>query len=128
MDAAETSRLLAALGHEGRLLIFRLLVQAGPQGLPAGEVARRTGQLQNTTSSNLGILAAAGLVSARRDGRSIIYAVTHERFGEALEFLTGNYFDDRSGDRAAFFQRLLEACSAGGSYEDREPGRNGDAA
>lgn len=120
MDAAETARVLSALGHEGRLSIFRLLVRAGPQGLPAGEVARRTNQLQNTTSSNLGVLSNVGLVSTRREGRSIIYAVTHTRFSEALEFLTENFFEDDAGARTAFFQRLLDACSAGGPYPERD--------
>lgn len=87
MNAAEMARLFAALGHEGRLAIFRLLSAAGPEGLPAGEVSRRTGQLQNTTSSNLSILSNAGLISARRDGRSIIYAVVETRLGEAQGFL-----------------------------------------
>lgn len=124
MQEGEVARVLAALGHEGRLLIFRLLVQAGPEGLAAGEIGRRVGQLQNTASGNLGILWDVGLVSARREGRSIIYAVSHERFSECLEFVTANFFDDRSGDRAAFFQRLLDACSAGGPHEDREIHRN----
>ena len=75
MDAREAAKVLAALGHEGRLSIFRLLAQAGPQGLPAGEVARRTSQLQNTASSNLGVLANVGLVAGRREGRSIIYSL-----------------------------------------------------
>jgi DNA-binding transcriptional ArsR family regulator len=88
MDASETARVLAALGHEGRLSIFRLLGHAGPQGLPAGEVARRMGQLQNTTSSNLSVLTNVGLISGRRVGRSIFYAVTHDRFSETLAFLT----------------------------------------
>ena len=57
---------LSALAHEGRLSIFRLLVQAGPKGLAAGEIARATGVLPNTLSSNLNILAAAGLVTSHR--------------------------------------------------------------
>jgi DNA-binding transcriptional ArsR family regulator len=129
MDAATTAKVLAALGHEGRLLVFRMLAQAGPQGLPAGEVARRAGHLQNTTSSHLSVLSHVGLVSGRREGRSIIYAVTRPRFSEALEFLTEDFFDNRNGDRAAFFQRLLDAWEDGGPGEEREAdrGRN-DAA
>jgi len=130
MDARETAKVLAALGHEGRLAIFRLLAHAGPQGLPAGEVARRTAQLQNTASSNLGVLANVGLVAGRREGRSIFYAVTRTRFGEALEFLTEDLFEDHTGARATFFQRLLDACGDGGAYSDRDVvgDRNHDAA
>lgn len=128
MDAAETARVLAALGHEGRLTIFRLLVHAGPQGLPAGEIARRTGQLQNTCSSHLSVLANVGLATARRNGRSIIYSVVHTRFSAMLAFLTANFFEDRDGDRTAFFQRLLDACSAGGPYASRDADRSDTAA
>ena len=120
MDAREAAKVLAALGHEGRLSIFRLLAQAGPQGLPAGEVARRTSQLQHTASSNLGVLANVGLVAGRREGRSIIYAMTPARLGEVLEFLTENLFGDQAGAWTAFFQTLLEAFAAGGGDPDRD--------
>lgn len=126
MEAAATARVLAALGHEGRLTIFRLLVRAGPGGLAAGEVARQAGQLQNTASSNLSVLLNVGLASARREGRSIIYAVATGRFGEALEFLTEGLFEDEAGVPATVFRNLLEA--RGGPGEDRESDRGDDAA
>jgi len=120
MDAATTAKVLAALGHDGRLLVFRMLAQAGPQGLPAGEVARRAGHLQNTTSTHLSVLSHVGLISGRREGRSIIYAVTRTRFTEALEFLTEGLFEDQTADRATFSQRLLEAWNVDDDpYEDR---------
>ena len=78
---------LSALAHPGRLEVFRLLVQAGPEGLAAGEIARTTGSLANTLSANLNVLAGAGLVSSRRQGRSIIYVAGYERMGELLAFL-----------------------------------------
>lgn len=126
MDAREAAKVLAALGHEGRLEIFRLLAHAGPQGLPAGEVARRTSQLQNTTSSSLGVLANVGLIAGRREGRSIFYTVTDARFGEALEFVTQGFFDDQAGARTAFFRQLLEA--GGGAERDAGNDRDYDAA
>lgn len=119
MDAATTAKVLAALGHEGRLLVFRMLAHAGPEGLPAGEIARRAGHLQNTTSTHLSVLSHVGLVSGRREGRSIIYAVTRTRFSEALEFLAEGFFENQAGDRATFFRRLLEAWSAEDAREDR---------
>ena len=124
MDAAATAKVLAALGHEGRLLVFRMLAQAGPQGLPAGEIARRAGHLQNTTSTLLSVLSHVGLVEGRREGRSIIYAVTPTRFTEALGFLTEGFFADQGGDNASFFQRLLEGWSTDDSLEDRGIERN----
>jgi len=129
MDAATTAKILAALGHEGRLLVFRMLAHAGPQGLPAGEIARRAGHLQNTTSSHLSVLANVGLVAGRRQGRSIIYAVQRARFAEALGTLTEGLFEDQLGERTSLLLRLLDDWSAGepgekpGLQNDREPDR-----
>jgi DNA-binding transcriptional ArsR family regulator len=78
---------LAALAHEGRLSIFRLLVQAGPEGLAAGEVARRLSILPNTLSASLSLLNNAGLVRSRREGRSIIYTADYAAMRELLAFL-----------------------------------------
>jgi DNA-binding transcriptional ArsR family regulator len=78
---------LGALAHEGRLDVFRLLVQAGPDGMAAGDIARATGAIQSTLSANLAVLTRAGLIAARRDGRSIIYAAAYDRMRELLGFL-----------------------------------------
>jgi ArsR family transcriptional regulator, arsenate/arsenite/antimonite-responsive transcriptional repressor len=87
MDSASAVTALSALAHPGRLQVFRLLVQAGPDGMPAGEIARATASLANTLSTNLGVLAGAGLVSSRRAGRSIIYAAGYDRMSDLLAFL-----------------------------------------
>lgn len=78
---------LSALAHEGRLAVFRLLVQAGAPGLAAGEVARRLDILPNTLSASLNVLSHAGLVASRRDGRSIIYTADYSNMRELLAFL-----------------------------------------
>ena len=78
---------LSALAHEGRLAIFRLLVQAGVEGLPAGEIARRRDVLPNTLSASLNVLSHAGLISSRREGRSIIYTAEYAAMRELLAFL-----------------------------------------
>jgi DNA-binding transcriptional ArsR family regulator len=78
---------LSALAHPGRLEIFRLLVRSGKPGLPAGEIARATGSLSNTLSANLNVLSHAGLVTSRREGRSIIYNAAYEQMSELLAFL-----------------------------------------
>ena len=78
---------LSALGHEGRLAIFRLLVQAGPHGVAAGEIARRLAMIPNTLSANLNILSHAGLIASRREGRSIIYAANYGAMSGLLGFL-----------------------------------------
>jgi ArsR family transcriptional regulator, arsenate/arsenite/antimonite-responsive transcriptional repressor len=78
---------LSALAHEGRLSIYRLLVRAGRQGLAAGEIARKQDMLPNTLSANLTVLANAGLVQSRRDGRSVIYSADYARMTSLLGFL-----------------------------------------
>jgi ArsR family transcriptional regulator len=78
---------LSALGHEGRLAIFRLLVKAGPPGAPAGEIARCLAVVPNTLSANLNVLSHAGLITSRREGRSIIYSVDYAAMSSLLGFL-----------------------------------------
>jgi ArsR family transcriptional regulator len=109
MDPAGAVGALSALAHPGRLEVFRRLVQAGPTGMAAGEIARATGSAPSTLSSNLGILAAAGLVAARRDGRSIIYAAGYDRMRELLAFLME---DCCAGDRSicAPLAAIAAAC------------------
>lgn len=87
MEADDAVAALSALAHPGRLAIFRLLVKAGKGGLPAGEIARQTGSRANTLSSNLAILAHAGLASSRREGRSIIYSADYDAMSGLLAFL-----------------------------------------
>ncbi|WP_336297336.1 ArsR/SmtB family transcription factor [Sphingomonas sp. 7/4-4] len=68
---------LSALAHGHRLAVFRLLVRAGADGLPAGEIAREVGVLPNTLSTHLTILGHAELVHSRREGRSVIYSANY---------------------------------------------------
>lgn len=67
--------------------IFRLLVRAGCEGLPAGAIGERLGARQNTTSTNLAILTRAGLIAARREGRSIIYTADFSGMKGLIGFL-----------------------------------------
>lgn len=90
MDREHIVAQLAALAHEGRLDIFRLLVVAGPNGLAAGEVARRLGMVQNTLSANLRVLNHAGLIRAQRAGRSIIYRADFQGMAQLLGFLVAD--------------------------------------
>jgi ArsR family transcriptional regulator, arsenate/arsenite/antimonite-responsive transcriptional repressor len=90
MKKTEAISALAALAQENRLDVFRLLVQAGPEGLPAGAVAEALDLAPNTLTFHFGRLRTAGLVTARRDGRSIIYAAQFEAMNELITFLTEN--------------------------------------
>ena len=87
MEAPAAVLSMSALAHEGRLGVFRLLIQAGPEGMAAGDIARATGAPPSTLSTNLNILSGAGLIASRRDGRSIIYTAAYERMRDLLAFL-----------------------------------------
>jgi DNA-binding transcriptional ArsR family regulator len=87
MEITSAVAALAALAHAGRLSIFRLLVQAGADGLASGEIARRLSVLPNTLSASLNVLSGAGLVRSRRHGRSIIYTADYAAMRELLAFL-----------------------------------------
>ena len=87
MDKNAALGALAALGQGTRLDVFRLLVQAGPKGVPAGEIGERLGAVQNTTSAHLKVLLQAGLIRAEREGRTIRYTADMTGFRDLLAFL-----------------------------------------
>jgi DNA-binding transcriptional ArsR family regulator len=87
MDNNSAVRAFGALAQERRLAAFRLLVQAGEVGMPAGEVARALDIPHNTLSTHLGILVQAGIVTSRRESRSIIYSVDFDGTRSLLAFL-----------------------------------------
>lgn len=81
---------LAALAHESRLSLFRLLVEAGPEGLAAGEIAEQLGIAPSSLSFHLKELSHAGLVSGRQQGRFVIYVANFEAMYTLIGFLTEN--------------------------------------
>lgn len=87
METEGAVEAFSALGHASRLEAFRLLVQAGEGGLPAGEIARALDIPAPTLSFHLAHLSRAGLVTARPEGRRVIYALDVERFRDLLGFL-----------------------------------------
>ncbi len=87
MESTASIRKLSALAQESRLAVFRLLIKAGPEGLAAGEIARSQQTTPNTLSAQLTILANAGLVTSRRQGRSIIYAADYDAMSGLLVYL-----------------------------------------
>jgi len=90
MESTQAVAALAALAQEHRLAVFRLLVQSGPQGMPAGQVADALALAPNTLSFHFDRLRVAGLVTVRREGRSMIYAARFEAMNALLGFLTEN--------------------------------------
>jgi ArsR family transcriptional regulator len=90
MKAPTAVSRLGALAHPSRLAVFRRLVQRGPAGMAAGEIATALGVAPPTLSFHLAHLARTGLVSARREGRSVIYAAAYPAIQELVGYLYEN--------------------------------------
>lgn len=108
MDVDFALDAFSALSHETRLWVFRLLVQAGPDGLAAGEIAEALGSRQNTMSTHLRILDAAELVTSRREGRSIIYRANYDTVRQLVLFL----MQDCCGGNVAVCRPVAESLGA----------------
>src|ERR1700688_2619763 len=90
MERSEAVTALAALAQDSRLDVFRLIVQTGPDGLPAGAVAMALGLAPNTLTFHFDRVRTAGLITVRREGRSMIYAAQFDKMNELLCFLSEN--------------------------------------
>ena len=90
MEKTAAVAALAALAQDNRLDVFRLLVQAGPDGMTAGSIAEALDLAPNTLTFHFDRLRMAGLATVRRDGRSMIYAAQFETMDALLGFLTEN--------------------------------------
>ena len=90
MKSGQAIAALSALAQEHRLALFRLLVQAGPAGMPAGKIAESLGVPNSSLSHHLAQLHESGLVSQRREGRSLIYAADYAAMDALVGFLMEN--------------------------------------
>ena len=90
MESKSTVRALGALAHESRLAIYRLLVQAGPEGLAVGAIGEELGLAPATLSFHLAGLKHAGLVTARREGRTLYHAADYEAMNGLIGYLSEN--------------------------------------
>ena len=90
MESKIAVQALSALAQDSRLAVYRLLVEVGPEGLPATTIAERLGIPANTLSFHVKALSQADLVLARHEGRFIYYSANFERMTELLGFLTEN--------------------------------------
>jgi ArsR family transcriptional regulator len=109
---------IAALAQDNRLDVFRLLVQAGPEGMPAGKVAEALDLAPNTLTFHFDRLRQADLVTVRRDGRSMIYAARFETMNALLGFLTKNCCQ---GDAAACPPAVCKPVRAKREKSTKEP-------
>ncbi|MEM6414918.1 MAG: helix-turn-helix transcriptional regulator [Pseudomonadota bacterium] len=87
MQTKTVLKRLSALSHEGRLALFRHLVQAGPDGIAAGNLAEAVGANFTTVSAQLSVLANSGLVTSEREGRSIRYIADYGAIRDVIAFL-----------------------------------------
>lgn len=111
MDDAGIVAALAALAHEYRLRVFRLLVKQGPSGLTAGEIAEKVGISATNLSFHLKELDRAGLLRASRHGRFIRYAVDVEGMRRLLTYLTEDCCQGRPEFCGEAFVAASTVCS-----------------
>jgi DNA-binding transcriptional ArsR family regulator len=90
IDASWTVAALAALAHEHRLAAYRFLVEAGPAGLPAGEIAERLGLAASSLTFHIQALTRAGLITQRRASRHVIYAADFTAMNGLVAYLVRN--------------------------------------
>jgi DNA-binding transcriptional ArsR family regulator len=110
MESEQAILALAALAQPTRLDVFRLLVKHEPEGLAAGDIARALAVPQNTMSSHLSILSRAGLASAQRFSRSIVYRADLARFQDVMLFMLRDCCDGRPEICAPLVENLTPCC------------------
>lgn len=110
MESETAILALAALAQSTRLDVFRLLAKHEPDGLAAGEIAKALAVPQNTMSSHLAILSRAGLVSAQRFSRSIVYRADLAKFQDVVLFMLRDCCDGRPEICAPVIESLTPCC------------------
>jgi DNA-binding transcriptional ArsR family regulator len=103
MDSNQAIDVFTALSQKTRLDAFRLLMEMEPEGLAAGEIARRLDVPQNTMSTHLAILTRAGLIESERHSRSIVYRAVIDRVRQIASFLV----QDCCGGRPELCEPLI---------------------
>ena len=111
MDEKVAVTSLAALAHDQRLRIFRILVKQGPNGMPAGEIAVAVGASPTAASFHLKELDRAGLLHATRHGRYIRYAIHVDGMRQLLEFLTADCCQGQPELCGPVFNNIIAVCS-----------------
>jgi ArsR family transcriptional regulator len=110
MESESTILALAALAQSTRIDVFRLLVKHEPEGLAAGDIARALAVPQNTMSSHLSILSRAGLVTAQRFSRSIVYRADLAKLQQVMLFMLRDCCDGRPEICAPLIESLSPCC------------------
>ncbi|MDP9009351.1 MAG: helix-turn-helix domain-containing protein [Pseudomonadota bacterium] len=98
MKTPQIIEALGALAHEHRLAIFRLLIERGPPGLPAGHIAGRVGLVPSSLTFHLQSLQRAGLITRRRESRQLFYAADFTAMNDLVGYLTENCCAESGAD------------------------------
>ncbi|MGF1455046.1 MAG: ArsR/SmtB family transcription factor [Alphaproteobacteria bacterium] len=112
MELSDAVVTLSALSQETRLQVFRLLMKAGPEGLPASRIADRLGVQKSLMSAHLATLTRAGLLTVRRESRWMIYAVDFPRTRALLSFLVQDCCNGQPDICAGLLDQILP-CDGG---------------
>ena len=112
MEAKQAVAALGALAQETRLSVFRLLVQAGPEGVPAGRLGEALQVPPATLSFHLKELSLAGLVISRQDGRFIYYSADYDQMAALMTFLTYNCCQGMPEQCLTVMETALGSCCA----------------
>jgi len=112
MKNAQAVTALAALAQETRLSIYRLLVQAGPQGVPAGRIGDTLQVPAATLSFHLKELSHAGMVASRQEGRFIYYSADYQQMAALMSFLTENCCQGMPQECLTVMETALGSCCA----------------
>ena len=115
MDDIKVIDALSALAQNTRLEVFRALVASEPDGLAAGELARRAGGPHNTMSTHLAVLSRAGLVTAERQSRNIIYRADLRAFRKVMLYLLKDCCAGRPEICAPLIADLIPCCDSSGA-------------
>lgn len=111
MESTHAILAFSALAQQTRLEVFRLLVKSEPGGMAAGDIARELAVPHNTMSSHLGVLARAGLVTAERHSRSIVYRVQLDRVRDVVGFLLQDCCGGRPELCSSVIETLTPCCA-----------------
>ena len=111
MEIKQAVAALAALAQDTRLAIFRLLVEAGPEGMPAGRISEMLDVAPATLSFHLKELSHAGLAHARPEGRFLFYSADFERMAGLMTFLTQNCCRGMPDECLTTVETALSRCS-----------------
>jgi len=123
MEMKEVVTALAALAQETRLSVFRLLVEAGPEGMSVGSIGEKLGVAPATLSFHLKELSHAGLVTSRQESRFIYYMADFAQMAALMTFLTQNCCKGMPQECLAVMETALEGCCAP-SQAKRKPERS----